>query len=253
MKIINCKNERDIKKCLKQNRPYMANLMNYKMNIKPQLFNGAEYLHFVLAGPSIETIGERAFANCWALERFDGLPKVIGTAAFTFCESLKDFNFTTISNLYPDAFSYSGLQQIELPPNIKNIPPRCFQACLKLRNLNLNKVETIEEEAFQSSGIKVLDVPVSLETIGKKAFEGCIRLTDIVCERFFPPKMSASSFYGCSIKNVWVFSEAQLEYYLKDRYWSKFDGCFKIGTPKILKQRMQEIRNQKDSLWPILT
>lgn len=253
MKIINCKNERDIKKCLKQNRPYMANLMNYKMNIKPQLFNGAEYLHFVLAGPSIETIGERAFANCWALERFDGLPKVIGTAAFTFCESLKDFNFTTISNLYPDAFSYSGLQQIEFPPNIKNIPPRCFQACLKLRNLNLNKVETIEEEAFQSSGIKVLDVPVSLETIGKKAFEGCIRLTDIVCERFFPPKMSASSFYGCSIKNVWVFSEAQLEYYLKDRYWSKFDGCFKIGTPKILKQRMQEIRNQKDSLWPVLT
>ena len=253
MKIINCKNERDIKKCLKQNRPYMANLMNYKMNIKPQLFNGAEYLHFVLAGPSIETIGERAFANCWALERFDGLPKVIGTAAFTFCESLKDFNFTTISNLYPDAFSYSGLQQIEFPPNIKNIPPRCFQACLKLRNLNLNKVETIEEEAFQSSGIKVLDVPVSLETIGKKAFEGCIRLTDIVCERFFPPKMSASSFYGCSIKNVWVFSEAQLEYYLKDRYWSKFDGCFKIGTPKILKQRMEEIRNQKDSLWPVLT
>lgn len=253
MKIINCKNERDIKKCLKQNRPYMANLMNYKMNIKPQLFNGAEHLHFVLAGPSIETIGERAFANCWALERFDGLPKVIGTAAFTFCESLKDFNFTTISNLYPDAFSYSGLQQIELPPNIKNIPPRCFQACLKLRNLNLNKVETIEEEAFQSSGIKVLDVPVSLETIGKKAFEGCIRLTDIVCERFFPPKMSASSFYGCSIKTVWVFSEAQLEYYLKDRYWSKFDGCFKIGTPKILKQRMQEIRNQKDLLWPVLT
>ena len=253
MKIINCKNERDIKKCLKQNRPYMANLMNYKMNIKPQLFNGAEHLHFVLAGPSIETIGERAFANCWALERFDGLPKVIGTAAFTFCESLKDFNFTTISNLYPDAFSYSGLQQIEFPPNIKNIPPRCFQACLKLRNLNLNKVETIEEEAFQSSGIKVLDVPVSLETIGKKAFEGCIRLTDIVCERFFPPKMSASSFYGCSIKNVWVFAEAQLECYLKDRYWSKFDGCFKIGTPKILKQRMQEIRNQKDSLWPVLT
>ena len=252
MKIINCKNERDIKKCLKQNSPYMANLMNYKMNIKPQLFNGAEHLHFVLAGPSIETIGERAFANCWALERFDGLPKVIGTAAFTFCESLKDFNFTTISNLYPDAFSYSGLQQIELPPNIKNIPPRCFQACLKLRNLNLNKVETIEEEAFQSSGIKVLDVPVSLETIGKKAFEGCIRLTDIVCERFFPPKMSASSFYGCSIKTVWVFSEAQLEYYLKDRYWSKFDGCFKIGTPKILKQRMQEIRNQKDLLWPVL-
>ena len=251
MKIINCKNERDINKCLRQNRPYMANLMDFNDNIKPRLFEGSSKLHFVLSGPQTETIGERAFANCWELERFDGLPKIIGPGAFTFCKSLKDFNFTTINNLCPDAFSYSGLQQIDLPQNIENIPPRCFQACLKLRNLNLNKVETIEEEAFQSSGIKVLDIPVSLATIGKNAFEGCIYLSDIVCERFLPPKLFASSFYGCSIRNVWVFSEAQLECYLKDRYWSKFDGCFKIGTPKILKQRMQEIRNQKDLLWHI--
>ena len=251
MKIINCKNERDIKKCLKQNRPYMANLIDFNDNVKPRLFEGSEKLHFVLSGPQTETIGERAFANCWELERFDGLPKIIGPGAFTFCKLLKDFNFTTINNLCPDAFSYSGLQQIDLPPNIENIPPRCFQACLKLRNLNLNKVETIEEEAFQSSGIRVLDVPVSLAIIGKKAFEGCIYLSDIVCERFLPPKLSASSFYGCSIRNVWVFSEAQLEYYLKDRYWSKFDGHFRIGTPKILKQRMEEIRNQKDLLWHI--
>lgn len=249
MKIINCKNEHDIKKCLKQSHSYMANLMEYPVNIRPQLFEGDDTLHFVLGGPQIETIGERAFANCWNLERFDGLPKVIGPAAFTFCESLKDFNFTTINNLYPDAFSYSGLQQVELPSNIKNIPPRCFQACLKLRNLNLNRVETIEEEAFQSSGIKVLNIPISLETIGKKAFEGCVSLSDIVCERFLPPKLAASSFYGCSIKNIWVFSEAQLEFYLKDRYWSKFDGHFRIGTPKVLKQRMEEIRSQKDTLW----
>ncbi|MBQ2396662.1 MAG: leucine-rich repeat domain-containing protein [Bacteroidales bacterium] len=249
MKIINCKNEHDIKKCLKQSSSYMANLMEYNVNIKPQLFEGDDTLHLVLGGPQIEIIGERAFANCWNLERFDGLPKVIGPAAFTFCESLKDFNFTTINNLYPDAFSYSGLQQVELPSNIKNIPPRCFQACLRLRNLNLNRVETIEEEAFQSSGIKVLNIPISLETIGKKSFEGCVYLSDIVCERFLPPKLAASTFYGCSIKNIWVFSEAQLEFYLKDRYWSKFDGHFRIGTPKVLKQRMEEIRSQKDILW----
>ena len=249
MKIINCKNEHDIKKCLKQSRSYMANLMEYQVNIKPQLFEGDDALHFVLCGPQIEIIGERAFANCWNLERFDGLPKVIGPAAFTFCESLKDFNFTTINNLYPDAFSYSGLQQVELPSNIKNVPPRCFQACLRLRNLNLNRVETIEEEAFQSSGIKVLNIPISLETIGKKSFEGCVYLSDIVCERFLPPKLTTSTFYGCSIKNIWVFSEAQLEFYLKDRYWSKFDGHFRIGTPKVLKQRMEEIRSQRDILW----
>ena len=249
MKIINCKSEHDIKKCLKQSHSYMANLMEYPVNIKPQLFEGDDAIRLVLGGPEIEIIGERAFANCWNLERFDGLPKVIGPAAFTFCESLKDFNFTTINNLYPDAFSYSGLQQVELPSNIKNIPPRCFQACLRLRNLNLNRVETIEEEAFQSSGIKVLNIPISLETIGKKAFEGCVYLSDVVCERFLPPKLAASTFYGCSIKNIWVFSEAQLEFYLKDRYWSKFDGHFRIGTSKVLKQRMEEIRSQKDILW----
>lgn len=118
-----------------------------------------------------------------------------------------------------------------------------------LRNLNLNKVETIEDEAFQSSGLKVLDVNVNLEHIGKKAFEGCIYLSDIICERIIPPKIEASSFYGTFIKNVWVFSEMQLELYLKNRNWSKFSGHYKLATPKVLKERMQEIRENKDSLW----
>lgn len=248
MKIINCKNDRDIRKCLNMNRPYMANLMEYNDDIKPSMFEGAQDLTFVLSGPNTKMVGERAFANCWELKRFDGLPEVIGPEAFTFCKSLTDFNFGTIHNLFPSAFSFSGLQTVELPANIENVPPRCFQACLRLRNLNLNKVETIEEEAFQSSGIKVLDIPVSLASIGKKSFEGCVRLTDIVCERFLPPKLTSSSFYGCSVQNVWLFSEAQLEYYLKDRYWSKFDGHFRIATPKMLKQRMEEIRNSKDVL-----
>lgn len=246
MKIINCKSDKDIKKCLRQSRPYMANLMEYNDDIKPKQFECAQELTFVLSGPNTKIVGERAFANCWELKRFDGLPEVIGPEAFVFCKSLVDFNFGTIRNLYPGAFAFSGLQSVELPANIENVPPRCFQACLRLRNLNLNKVETIEEEAFQSSGIKVLDIPVSLASIGKKAFEGCVRLTDIVCERFLPPKLTASSFYGCSVRNVWLFSEAQLEYYLKDKYWSKFDGHFRIATPKMLKQRMEEIRNSKD-------
>lgn len=244
MKIVNCEIEKDIKKCLRQNRPYMANLMEYKSDIKPSMFEGSN-VKLVLSGPNTKIVGDRAFANCWELERFDGLPEVIGNEAFAFCKLLKDFNFTTIRNLYPGAFAFSGIQAVDLPANIENIPPRCFQACLDLRNLNLNKVETIEEDAFQSSGLRVIDIPNSLANIGKKSFEGCVYLSDIVCERFLPPKMSASSFYGCSIKNVWLFNEAQLDFYLKDRFWSKFDGKFKVATPKVLKQRMEEIRNSR--------
>ncbi len=251
MKIINCKSERDINKCLRQSRPFMANLMEYNDDIKPKQFECNEHIEFVLSGPNTKMVGERAFANCWELKRFDGLPEVIGPEAFTFCKSLTDFNFNTVNNLFPGSFAFSGLQQVELPANIQNVPPRCFQACLRLRNLNLNKVETIEEEAFQSSGIRVLDIPVSLSSIGKNAFEGCVYLTDIVCERFLPPKLTSSSFYGVSPHNVWVFSEQQLEYYLKDKHWSKFDGHFRLATPKILKQRMEEIRKQRDSLWLI--
>lgn len=251
MKIINCKSDRDLKKCLRQKKPYMANLMEYNSDIKPCLFECSDSLNYVLSGPQTKIIGERAFANCWELKRFDGLPEVVDKEAFTFCESLKDFNFSTIHNLSPSAFSFSGLQQIEFPPHIKNIPQRCFQACLKLRNLNLNQIENIEEEAFQSSGLRVLNIPVSLENIEKKAFEGCVYLSDIICERFLPPKISASTFYSCSLKNIWVFSEAQLKEYLKDRYWSRFSGLYKIAKPKVLKQRMEEIRLHKDSLWSV--
>lgn len=251
MKIINFKSEKDVKKCAKSKVPFMANLMLYRNDIKPNMFEGVEHITFVLSSSDTKIVGKRAFANCWELQRFDGLPEVIDEEAFTFCKSLKDFNFSTIHNLSPSAFSFSGLQQIELPPHIKNIPEKCFQACLKLRNLNLNQIEHIEDEAFQSSGLRVLNIPISLEYIGQKSFEGCVYLSDIVCERFIPPRIHSSTFYSCSLKNIWVFSEAQLNEYLKDRYWSRFSGLYRIAKPKVLKQRMEEIRLHKDSLWSV--
>lgn len=253
LNIINVKNDNCIKKCLRQKRPYIAYMMEY-CDIKPNQFEGSQNLQSVLSGIYSNVVGERAFANCWNLQRYDGIPQVIGKEAFLGCKSLTSFNFTSVRNLSDGAFAFSGLQSVDLPFNIQNIPPRCFQATLNLRNLNLNKVETIEEEAFQSSGIKILDINVNLENIGKKAFEGCSYLTDIICERIIPPKIEASTFYGTFVKNVWVFSEMQMNLYLKNKYWSKFSGHFKLATAKSLKERIKEIREDKDDFryWGIV-
>lgn len=248
IKVIDIKSDRDAEKCRRQRCSYLAYLMSYG-DIKEAQFEGDENLRVVLSGTSTKVIGKRGFANCWNLLRFDGLPEVIDEEAFLGCKSMSNFNFSTLRNLSKGAFAFTGLKAVDMPFNIQNIPERCFQATLHLRNLNLNKVETIEDEAFQSSGLKVLDINVNLGSIGKKVFEGCTYLSDIICERIIPPKIESSTFYGTFVKNVWVFSEDQLKYYLKDRYWSKFSGKFKHATPKILKERMKEIREEKDDIY----
>lgn len=254
IKIFEIKNKKDIAKAQKIKKPFMVYANSYEGELEEFSFEGNEFIKMFLGGPYTKVVGQRAFANCWNLQRFDALVEVLDKESFIGCKSLTDFNFSTLRNLSEGCFAFSGLKSIDMPFNIQNIPPRCFQATLGLRNLNLNKVENVEEEAFQSSGIKVLDINVNLEHIGKKAFEGCSYLSDIVCERIIPPKIEASSFYGTFVKNVWVFSEAQLDFYLKNRYWSKFSGHYKLATPKVLKERMQEIRSHKDdifSLWNV--
>lgn len=252
IKIFEIKNKKDLLKAQKIKKPFLAYAINCQDDIESFAFEANEYVKMFLGGRDIKTVGQRAFANCINLQRFDALTEVLDKEAFANCSQLTDFNLSTLRNLSEGCFAFSGLKSIDLPFNIQDIPPRCFQATLDLRNLNLNKVEVIEEEAFQSSGLKVLDVNVNLNRIGKKAFEGCTYLSDIICERIIPPKIEASTFYGTFVKNVWVFSEMQLELYLKDKYWSRFSGHYKLATPKILKERMQEIRDHKDDFFSSL-
>jgi hypothetical protein len=243
-KTIKIEKEKDIKKCRKIDDVfYVAEMMGYDGNIMPRSFEGSVGLSCVICGEQTKIIGERAFANCKNLIRFDGFPEIIAKEAFSFCSRLKNFNFSNVANLSESSFAYSGLETIDIPSNIKNIPSNCFAGCLNLKSINLNEVEQIEDEAFQTSSLRYIKIQNPLETIGKKAFEGSMLLTDIFVERILPPKIFSSTFYGCPIRNIYFYSDVQVDFFIRDKNWSKYQDYFKVISPKDAKVLINNLRS----------
>jgi hypothetical protein len=82
-----------------------------------------------------------------------------------------------------------------------------------------------------------------LETIGKKAFEGSMLLTDIFVERILPPKIFSSTFYGCPIRNIYFYSDVQVDFFIRDKNWSKYQDYFKVISPKDAKVLINNLRS----------
>jgi hypothetical protein len=234
-----------IKDCKKLNNKakekFVISLLNYNGSIVPHLFEGNEYLTFVIGSIDTKAVGDNAFANCTALTRFDASAEAVGEQSFAFCSSLKDFNFKDIKRLSKSSFEFSGLRKIEFPDFIQNIPEGCFNTCQHLTSISFNKVESIGKLAFASSGLSIIDLPYTLESIGPEAFEGSFCLTDIICERPIPPRITSTTFSGCSLQNIWFFSQSILDAYKADFRWSKYSGSMKIATIDTLSDRMVEI------------
>lgn len=237
---------KDADKINKQKYPFVLNMINYNGEIIPSLFEGNDQLTFVICNSKHKIVGDRSFANCLSLSRFDSTAEFIGKQSFAFCKELKDFNFLKVNSLSEGSFEFSGLESISLSEYIERIPKNCFQGCLHLKKLYLNNVENLEEGSFSSCNLQVLNLTRNIKYIGKNAFEANIRMSDIICEPEFPPKIYASSFYGCSIKNIWFFSENQMNNYLKDKTWSKYKEYFKLGTSETLKERIKEITEENN-------
>ena len=248
-KTIKIHNDRDISKCRKIDEIlYLAEMMNYEKNISPNSFEGSAGLFYVVCGDKTKTVGKRAFANCKNLVRFDGALESVSAESFIFCSSLKSFNFSTLSELANSAFSYSGLHSIELSSNIKIIPQSCFAGCINLKQINLSDVEIIEDNAFQLSTLQYIKLQNPLKHIGKKAFDGNMLLTDIFIECIVPPKIYASTFYGCPIHNIYFYSYSQYDAFLKDKAWSKYKECFQIISPSDTSTKINKIISERDFL-----
>ena len=238
IKIKNINKAKDL--CHLPNHLYFLNMVNYSGDILPEQFQFDDQLTFITLSSDTKVIGEKAFASCTQLQRVDSSAKIISEKAFSFCKNLKGFNFVPVAKLEEGSFEYSGLKEVSFSDTLQVVPKDCFSGCLELKSLNLNNVEEIEEEAFSCTVIPVLDLPRSLKIIGKKAFNTSFFMTDLICERADPPKICSTSFIGCPLKNIWVFSEEQANLYKNSIYWKKYVNIIKVTTTKDLQNYLKE-------------
>lgn len=110
--------------------------------------------------------------------------KRIGDCAFCACWNLRTVHLPdSLEEIGHEAFSHSGVRNINFPKNLKTISSNAFEY-----NNGLNVVELpdglsfIESEAFRGTKIERLTLPSSVEHIGDRAFCGCERLVEVVAD-----------------------------------------------------------------------
>ena len=149
-----------------------------------QEVNLPENINVVLVG---------AFEKCGELQSVTWSHKceLIPANCFADCLKLTKFNFANAKRIGQSAFRNSGLQEVRLAKNIKNvydsafyecrklqfvewncqrdvIPDTCFARCSSLKEFDLSNVRKIEERAFIYSGL----TSVTLST-GTAVGHGC--------------------------------------------------------------------------------
>ena len=243
VKIIKYTSAKQIKKLDRMYTYFCLTFSDFKGTaILPEQFQFLESLYYVTDCSRVDTVGDRAFASCTNLQRFDAGASFIGKEAFAFCSALTDFNFYDLKKLSESSFFCSGLKKVCLPDFIQEIPESCFEGCLSLKVLNLNKVELIGKNAFSTCGLKVVDLPFTLEEIKPYAFTSCFSLKDVICESTTPPKIAATSFISSPIENIWFFSKESMDNYSNNKVWKKYESKFKLTTPSQLKKYLQTIK-----------
>ena len=91
-----------------------------------------------------------------------------------------DISQTQIEVISESAFIDSGLKEIILPSNLKEIASQAFYGTANLQNISISRSTTvIGNKAFYNSGLTSITLHNGLNTIGYMAFANCTGLTKI--------------------------------------------------------------------------
>ena len=128
----------------------------------------------------IKYIGDKSFLN---------IPKTINNflvtkiedKCFLDCLRLKEVILSDfIEEIGENAFSNTGIKNINIPDGVEIIEKGVFYNCYKLKEVTLpNSVKEIGEYAFYSSGIESIKIPDGVEIIEEKAFYNCYKLKEV--------------------------------------------------------------------------
>ena len=149
---------------------YSSNVLTNNEDIEEVWFKGEE-------------IPAYACSECSNLQRVHIAKTIcrIGECAFSNCISLSTVLFeegSLLDVIENEAFAYTGMTDIQLPKNLREIRRGAFCGCQELTNVSISK-----------SG--------SLEVIAASAFRNCSTLKDIPFEETSLKEIGCFAFFGC--------------------------------------------------------
>ena len=196
------------------------------VEIAPNAFEGQTNLERIVIPASVQSVGKRAFANCFNLKEVvfaEGCTPTIGVAAFSGCYSLETVKMPT--NLRANSKGlfvvneqlFDGcrsLKNVTLPQNTTNIGvdgggtgrAYTFRNCLSLKNITLpSALKIMGANVFEGAGLESIVIPASVTSIGgSNVFKNCKDLKTITFENAATiTSLGGSTFEGCSsLKSV---------------------------------------------------
>jgi len=175
--------------------------------------------------PSLETIGEFAFAGSFSLESAE-MPKLIsmGNSAFMYCEKLTSIIYSKELKEIPESAFYLCLELSDIDiSNIVTVGDTAFCGVKLPSNLVLENVESIGKMAFVELNdrhyIEAITAP-KLVYIGEQAFAGCTNLKTVYAPSL--EEIADLAFYSTAIEEFEIFPS------FKAIGTSVFEGCEKF-------------------------
>ncbi len=181
-------------------------------NISYYCFNNCDSLKTVSISGNIKSIGHRAFYSCRKLSDIN-LPSSltsIGGYAFESTSSLKKILFPDqLSTIYRDAFRYSGLVEVKLPTQLKE--------------LGANYDGASGQVFCHCDSLKEVVMPSGVFSYYSSMFSYCTALKKITVPVATPPVLGSYVFEGCDLSKIeLIVPEFSVVNYKLDTEWMKF-------------------------------
>ena len=162
-----------------------------------------------LDNTEINTIGNRCFMDCQSLMQahfYETEITVIPESCFVNCGSLDEITLPkNLLEIQSNAFTLSGIQQMELPSSLTTIAMRglAFMTSLKSLNLINTNVSELSNLCFQYSGLETIFLS---QKLGESTFSQCSNLKEVVFSKLIT-KIPNSCFSDCVSLTTIQFNE----------------------------------------------
>ncbi len=163
---------------------------------------GNTFINEIYCGEGVTNIGEQAFEDCLALEKFVFSQTIsqIKAQVFGGCKSLTDIVIPDhITSIGDSAFAgCSSLTSITIPDGVTSIGQNTFSGCSSLMNITIpSNVTIISEFTFYGcSSLTGITIPDSVTSIGTDAFANCSSLTSITIPNSVT-SIKEMTFFNC--------------------------------------------------------